>query len=74
MKLSIELPDSLVHIDSHYLREGLLALLYHTGRLSEKQAREALGLTQRAFEETLHRFGFAPLVDSRDNLEIELGA
>jgi hypothetical protein len=74
MKLSIELPDSLVDIDSRYLREGLLALLYHTGRLSEKQARETLGLTRRAFEETLHRFGLTALVDSRENLDIELGA
>jgi len=74
MKLSVELPDSLVDIDSHYLREGLVALLYHTGRLSERQARETLGMTRRAFEEILPRFGFSPLVDSRENLDIELGA
>jgi uncharacterized protein UPF0175 len=74
MKLSVELPDSLVDIDARYLREALMALLYHTGRLSERQAREALGMTRRAFEEMLPRFGFSPLVDSQENLEIELGA
>lgn len=74
MKLSVELPDSLSDIDSDYLREGLVALLYHTGRLSERQARETLGMTRRAFEKILPRFGFAPLGDSRDNLDFELGA
>jgi hypothetical protein len=74
MKLSVELPDSLVDIDSRYLKEALVATLYHTGRLSERQARETLGMTRRAFEEVLPRFGFSILVDSQDNLDTELGA
>jgi len=74
MKLSVELPDSLVDIDSRYLKEALVATLYHTGRLSERQAREALGMTRRAFEEVLPRFGFSILVDSQENLDTELSA
>lgn len=74
MKVSVELPDSMVEVDSRYLKEALVATLYHTGKLSERQAREALGMTRRAFEEMLPRFGFSILVDSQANLEIELSA
>jgi hypothetical protein len=73
MRVSLELPDSIAS-DPHYLKEALVALLYHTGKLSERQAREALGMTRRAFEEMLPRFGFSILVDSPENLEIELSA
>ena len=74
MIVSLELPDSFAAVDPRYLKEALVALLYHTGKLSERQAREALGMTRRAFQEMLPRFGFSILVDSRENLEIELGA
>jgi hypothetical protein len=74
MKVSVELPDSLVDIDARYLKEALVATLYSLGKLSGRQAREALGMTRRAFEEVLPRFGFSILVDSQENLDTELGA
>jgi hypothetical protein len=74
MKMSLELPDSMADIDQSYLREALVATLYTTGKLSERQAREALGMTRRAFEEMLPRYGFSAMVDSQENLSIELGA
>jgi len=74
MIVSLELPDSVASVNSYYLKEGLIAMLYHTGKLSERQAREALGMTRRAFEEMLPRFGFSILIDSQENLEIELSA
>lgn len=74
MILSLELPDSVTAVEPRYLKEALVAMLYHTGKLSERQAREALGMTPRAFEEMLPRFGLSLLVDSQENLEIELSA
>jgi Uncharacterised protein family (UPF0175) len=74
MTVSLELPDSFASVDPRYLKEALVAMLYHTGKLSERQAREALGMTRRAFEELLPRFGFSILIDSRENLKIELNA
>lgn len=74
MTVSIDLPDTLANIDQHYLRGALVALLYHAGKLSERQAREALGMTRRAFEELLPRFGLSILVDSQENLDAELRA
>ena len=74
MTVSRELPDSFASVDPRYLKEALVAMLYHTGKLSERQAREAVGMTRRVFEELLPRFGFSILVDSRENLEIELSA
>jgi hypothetical protein len=72
MKVSLELPDSMADIDQSFLREALVATLYHIGKLSERQAREALGMTRRAFEELLPRYGLSVLVDSEENLAIEL--
>jgi hypothetical protein len=73
MIVTLELPDSIAS-DPRYLKEALIAMLYNKGKLSERQAREALGMTRRAFEEMLPRFGFSILVDSPENLEIELSA
>jgi len=56
------------------MRVSLIATLYSMGKLSERQAREALGMTRRAFEEMLPRFGFSILVDTSQNLETELNA
>ncbi|HEV7671383.1 MAG TPA: UPF0175 family protein [Thermoanaerobaculia bacterium] len=72
MRVSVDLPDTLVNLAPHYLREALVAQLYHTGKLSERQAREVLGMTRRAFEELLPRFGLSILIDSPENLEVEL--
>jgi hypothetical protein len=74
MVVSLELPDSVASVDPRYLKEALIAMLYHTGRLSERQAREVLGMTRCVFEELLSRFGFSILVDSQENLEIEMNA
>jgi hypothetical protein len=73
MQVSIELPD-IPGVDQRYLAEALVATLYHTGKLSEKQACHILSMTRRAFEEMLPRFGFTILVDSQENLDIELHA
>ena len=64
----------MVDVDQSSLKEALVATLYHTGKLSERQARETLGMTRRAFEEMLPRYGFSILVDSEENLAIELSA
>jgi hypothetical protein len=74
MRVSLELPDSMADVDQSYLKQALVATLYHTGKLSERQAREALGMTRRVFEEMLPRYGFAVLVDSEENLAVELNA
>ena len=74
MKVSLELPDSMLAVDPRYLKEALVAMLYQMGKLSELQAREVLGMTRRAFQEMLPRFGFSILVDSQENLDIELSA
>lgn len=74
MKVSLDLPDTVVGLDPAYLTEVLVATLYSIGKLSEAQASQALGLTLRAFEEMLPRYGFSILVDSQENLDIELRA
>ena len=56
------------------MRVSLVATLYSMGKLSGRQAREALGMTRRAFEEMLPRFGLSILVDTSQNLETELNA
>jgi predicted HTH domain antitoxin len=55
-------------------RELRVATLYAEGKLSARQARETLGLTRRAFEELLQRNGLSVMVDSQENLDIELKA
>jgi len=74
MRVSVDLPDTLLNLAPHYFREALVAQLYHTGRLSERQARKVLGLNRRAFEDLLPRFGLSILVDSPENLKVELSA
>lgn len=66
LRVSVDLPDTLAALDPHYLRGALVAVLYHTGTLSERQACEALGMTRRAFEELLPRFGFSIFVDNQE--------
>jgi hypothetical protein len=65
MKVSLELPDS-VASDPGYLKEALVATLYFMGRLSERHAREALGMTRRAFEEMLPRFRLSVFIEKAD--------
>ena len=72
MTVSIDIPNE-ADIDERYLKEAIAATLYYTGKLSGKQARETLGMTRRAFEEILPRYGYSVLIDSQENLNIELG-
>lgn len=72
MKISVDLPDTaLVHMDQAYLKEALVATLYHIGKLSEKEACLALGMSRRAFEELLPRFGFSVLADTPETIDVE---
>ena len=76
MELTLELPDiqPLSDVNGKYLKEMLVANLYHIGRLSEREAREILGKTRREFEELLPKFGFSILGDTQDNIVFELNA
>jgi predicted HTH domain antitoxin len=72
MQVQLELPDS-VNVDPGYVKEALMAVLYSTGKLSVYQACQILDVSRRTFEEMLPRYGFSALVDSDENLDIELG-
>lgn len=76
MKLSVDLPDTaaLVALDQKYLKEVLVATLYHVGKLSEKEACLTLGISRRAFEELLPQFGFSVLADTPETIDVELHA
>jgi hypothetical protein len=76
MKIAVELPDTvdMIHLDQSYLKEALVATLYHVGKLSEKEACLALGITRRTFEELLPRFGFSVLADTQETIDVELHA
>ncbi len=76
MKIAVELPDTaaMVHLDQSYLKEALVATLYHVGKLSEKEACLVLGITRRTFEELLPRFGFSVLADTQETIDVELHA
>jgi hypothetical protein len=49
----------------------LIATLYHLGQLSAHEACMALGVTRRAFEELLPRFGFSVLADDEATIDVE---
>lgn len=74
MKISVELSDtaSLTCLDQSYIKEALVAMLYHLGKLSEKEACIALGFTRRPFEELLPQFGFSVLADDQATIDVEL--
>ena len=74
MKLSIELPDtaSVTDLDSAYLKEVLVATLYHLGKLSEQEACVVLGVNRRTFEDLLPKFGFSVLADDQATLDVEI--
>jgi hypothetical protein len=74
MKISLKFPDmvSLTQFDQDYRKSVLIATLYHLGRLSEHEAYAALGVTRRAFEELLPRFGFSVLADDQATIDVEL--
>ena len=75
MTVTVDLPDRAdLDIDERYAREALVALLYSNGKLTGHEARQALGMTRRAFEEILPRYGLSVLVDTPQNVETELRA
>ena len=59
MKISVDLPDTaaLVHLDQTYLKEVLVATLYHVGKLSEKEACLTLGISRRALYSRMESHG-----------------
>jgi hypothetical protein len=73
MKVSLEFPDtaSLTQLDQDYLKQVLVATLYHLGKLSEHEACVVLGVTRRAFEDLLPRFGFSLLADDQATIDVE---
>lgn len=71
MQVHLELPDS-INVDATYVQEALMAVLYSTGKVSAHQACQILDRTRRSFEEMLPQYGVSVLVDSDDNLAIEL--
>ena len=76
MEISLDLPDTaaLLQLDQTYLKEALVVTLYHVGKLSEKEACLTLGISRRAFEELLPRFGFSILADTQETIDVELRA
>jgi hypothetical protein len=76
MKISLKFPEivSLTQFDHDYLKSVLIATLYHLGQLSEHEACVALGVTRRAFEELLPKFGFSVLADDQATIDVELHA
>ncbi len=73
MKITLELPD-LPDLNPRYVNEALVAILYSQGKLSQFQACQVLKINRRAFEEMLPNYGFSILVDTIDNINIELSA
>ena len=74
MEISLDLPDTaaLVGLDQAYLKEALVVILYHVGKLSEKEACLTLGISRRAFEELLPQFGFSILSDTPETIDADL--
>jgi hypothetical protein len=74
MKVTVDLPDTapLSDLDQNYAKTALIATLYHVGKLSEKEACLALGVTRRVFEDVLPKFGFSILSDDDATLHNEL--
>jgi hypothetical protein len=76
IEVSLEFPEtaSLTQFDPDYLKAVLIATPYHLGQLSEHEACVALGVTRRAFEELLPRFGFSLLADDQASIDAALHA
>ena len=76
MTISVRLPDTIAYVawDQEYLQQAFVAMLYHLGKLSEKEACGILGMTRRAFEALLPTFGFSVLSDMPEQVERELQA
>lgn len=71
MQVTIDLPDD-VDLDEHEAKERVIALLYEKGTLSEKQGRDILGLSRRAFQEMLSDHGVAYMNSDSEDIGYEL--
>lgn len=71
MQITVELPDD-IGLDEHEAREQVVALLYEAGTLSEKQGRDILGLSRRAFQEMLATHDVAYMNSDAEDLRYEL--
>lgn len=76
MQISIEISDSspISQLTPAYLKNALIAALYHAGKVSSKQACAVLGMSRRQFEELLPEFGFSILRDDANTIQAELNA
>jgi hypothetical protein len=74
MRITVEWPDipAVTGLDPAYLKDALVAALYHAGKLSEKEACLIPGVSRRTFEALLPRFGFAILAGNPDTVAAEL--
>ncbi len=71
MQVTIDLPDD-VGLDEHEAKERVVALLYEAGMLSEKQGRDVLGLSRRAFQEMLSEHDVAYMNSDPEDIQYEL--
>lgn len=76
MQILLELPNSppLTRLDPLYLKQALVATLYHVGKVSGQEACVTLGMSRREFEEILPKFGFSVLSDTQASIDSELNA
>ncbi|WP_112903271.1 UPF0175 family protein [Salinibacter ruber] len=71
MQVTIDLPDDM-GLDEHEAKERVVALLYEAGTLSEKQGRDVLGLSRRAFQGMLSEHDVAYMTSDSEDIQYEL--
>jgi predicted HTH domain antitoxin len=71
MQVTIEFPDD-AGLDEREAKETVVALLYERGTLSEKQGRDILGLSRRAFQDLLAEHGVAYMSSDPDDVRHEI--
>jgi hypothetical protein len=68
---SVKVPKK-AGVNANFCQEAVAATLYHKGILTIKEARELIGKSRREFEEeVLPKFGYTPMDNPVDNVEIE---
>ncbi len=70
--IAVELPDHL-DLSEFDVKMILAAKLYEDGKLSSGQAAEMVGLSKRAFIETLGKYGVSVFGYTFEELEKDLG-
>jgi hypothetical protein len=75
MQTIINIPDNVKGIEQRYLHEGIAALLYYTGKLSEKEACDMIAIDRRKFEEEiLPKFGFSVIGGTPQDVSYEVNS